>query len=369
MIKMNELRHLFPIVNNTLYFDAASLTPYCTPVINVVDRFIKERRDYASSHFEKWKNELESCRVLAAGLLGASSDEIALTKNTSEGVNLTAQLIDWSKGDEVLVCDCDFPTNILPFSNLKEKGVRVKFIECSGGKVPITEIEEGLSESTKLLSISHVFYNSGYRVDLDEVSQLCSENDVLLHVDAAQSLGAFKIDVKTSAIDFLSAPGFKWLLSPIGTGLFYAKKEHINKTPVIGWLSVKDFEKLKTRDYETLDSARRFEAGTLDIGGFLGMKAALSLIESISTNKIEKRVLDLSLKLAEGLQNFGLTVKSDLEKGHRSGIISVEKGEISKDFLKRKNITATIREDLRLSPFIYNNEEDIESVLRLLTSG
>ncbi|MFQ5887206.1 MAG: aminotransferase class V-fold PLP-dependent enzyme [Candidatus Hydrothermarchaeales archaeon] len=368
-MRIKVVRGLFPIVKRVLYFDAASLSPYCIPVMEALKTFGEERRDFASLYYDKWYSEIEKCRVLAAGLLNASTDEIAFTKSTSEGVNLTAQLVDWKRGDEVVVCDCDFPTNIYPFLNLESKGVKVKYVKTTEGKVPTEEIEQVLGDSTKLLSISHVFYSSGYRIQLEKLGKLCKENGVLLHVDAAQSLGAFQINVRKAQIDFLSAPGYKWLLSPLGTGLVYVKKEHIDKTPVLGWLSVKDPERLDAKGFELLDSAKRFEAGNLNIGGFLGMHAALKLIDSIGMKSIERRVLELSLSLAEELERAGLKVTSEIEKQHRSGIVSIKNRRFTKDFLRKHNIVATIRKNLRLSPHIYNTQEEIEKAVGTLSGG
>jgi selenocysteine lyase/cysteine desulfurase len=171
-MKITDIRELFPIVNRTLYFDAASLSPYCTPVIKAQERFARERRDLGSLQYDEWYEKIDNSRRRASGLIQAIPEEVAFVKNTTEGVNLTAQLIDWKKDDEVLVCDCDFPTNIFPFLNLRRKGVSVRYVNCKNGRIRLEDIEGAFSDRTRLLSISHVFYNSGYRVDLEEVGRL-----------------------------------------------------------------------------------------------------------------------------------------------------------------------------------------------------
>ncbi len=366
-MRIKDARDLFPIVERYLYFDAASLSPYCTPVIDAIENFMNERRDSASLNFDEWRNRIESSRGMVASMINSEAEEIAFTKNTSEGVNLTTMLVEWEKGDEVLVWDCDFPTNIYPFLNLKRKGVKTRYIQCRKGKVELEEIDSVLNEKTRLLSISHVFYDSGYRVDLGELGKICRDHDILFHVDAAQSLGAFRIDVKRCNIDFLSAPGFKWLLSPLGTGVFYVNKGHVKGSPVVGWLSVKEPKKFDTRDYELLEGAKRFEAGTLDIGGFIGMAAALKLISSIGVKAIERRVLQLSKILSEELRSSGLGLLSDWDEKNRSGIVSINKGELTKKALIDSSIVATLRDNLRLSPHIYNNEEEIEKIVEFLS--
>lgn len=368
-MKAEDVRDLFPITERWLYFDAASLSPYCTPVVDALKAFSVERLDFASLYYDRWYGEIEDCRRLAAELINASPEEVALTKNTSEGVNLAAGLVDWRKGDEVVVCGCDFPTNVYPFLNLRRRGVAPRYVECRDGTVAVEDIEAVLTERTRLLSISHVLYGSGYRLDLREIGRICREKDVLLHVDAAQSLGAIKVDVKEAGADFLSAPGYKWLLSPLGTGLFYVRKEHLEgvEPPVVGWLSVNEPEKLDTRGFELLPGAARFEAGNKNIGGFLGMKAALQLISSIGQRQIEKRVLGLSEALADELDRSGLKVLSHMEPEHRSGIVCIEKGKLTRGFLRKHRIVATIRRNLRLSPHIYNTEEEAAEVAGTLS--
>jgi len=366
-MKLEEVRGLFPIVRSMVYLDAASLSPYCAPVVKAMEEFTVERSELGSILYEEWYKRVEECRVLASNLLGASVEEVAFVKNTSEGVNLTAQMIRWRRGDEVLVCSCDFPTNIYPFLNLKDKGVRVRYVECRDGKVPVEELKRGIGGKTRLISISHVLYSSGYRFDLEEVGELCASEGLLLHVDAAQSLGALTVNVKRAGVDFLSAPGYKWLLSPLGTGVFYVKKERLSATPVLGWLSVKDPERLDTRRFEVEDSARRFETGNLNLSGLMGMRAALKLLTELGMRRVEERVLELSYMLAQELTERGLKVVTELADEHRSGIICVEKKGFSKDLLLKQKLVATVRANLRLSPHIYNNEEDLARAAELLS--
>lgn len=364
---IEKVRELFPITRERLYFDTASLSPYCLPVINALNNFILERRDSASLYYDEWYDRVEDLRCLAAELLSTQPGSIALTRNTTEGVNLTARLVDWQKGDEVLAFACDFPTNVMPFQNLSGQDVTTRLIECGDGIPMLDEIEDKISENTKLLTISHVFYNSGYKVDLARLSQLCRERGVLLHVDAAQSLGALEIDVERMGIDFLSAPGYKWLLSPLGTGIFYAKEEHLERTPTMGWLSVKEPKALKTKGYEIASEARKFEGGNQDLGGLMGMKAALELIFELRTERIESYVLEMSRTLEKRLSEEGFTVRSETADENRSGIVCIEKGSITREKLLENAFIATVRDKLRLSTHIFNTKEEIDNLVMRLS--
>ncbi len=365
-MKFDDTRELFPIVRRLLYFDAASLSPYSLPVIDALDKFEKERRDGGSLHYDGWYAEIEKGRELAAKLTGAKTSEIALIKNTSEGINLTALIMDWKKGDNVVVSDLDFPANIYPFLNLRKKGVTVKYAKSQDGRVLPGDIEKEMDENTRLVSLSHVLYGSGFKVDLEGIGSLCEEKGAHFHVDAAQSLGVVRTDVKKAKVDFLSVPGYKWLLSPLGSGFFFVREEFLDRSPILGWQSVKDPLALDVRNYEVRDSARRFEIGNLDVSAFLGMVAALELIDSVGIKKIEKRVLSLSSFLLEELNNLGVDVISNFERENRSGIVSFMNRGITKKDLIDNRIVATIRESVRFSPHIYNTEDEILKAVEVL---
>lgn len=366
-MRFSELRRLFPAAEEYLYFDAASLSPYCEPVVRALRNFEEERQRGASLHFDAWLEKLEDCRSLLAKLMRAGKDGIALVKNTSEGVNLVALLLDWKKGDNVVVSDVDFPTNVYPFLNLKKKGVKARLARGNGDLTP-EGIASLVDENTRLVSLSHVMYMDGYRLDLEGIGRVCEENDVLFHVDATQSLGAMRVDVKKARIDFLSVAGYKWLLSPLGSGAFYIAKKHLDDaaTPVLGWRSVKDPFAFDATHYEIARSARRFECGNLDIAAFLGMEAALRLLLRVGRERVEKRVLKLSSMVLRGLKGLGLEVYSDFPAENRSGIVSVKTVSSAKALL-RKRIVATVRKYTRFSPHIYNDERDIEGLIDALS--
>jgi len=365
-MNFKEIRELFPIVRRLLYFDAASLSPYSLPVIDALDKFEKERRDTGSLYYDKWYEEIEKGRKLAARLIRAKTSEIALIKNTSEGINLVTLILDWERGDNVVVSDLDFPANIYPFLNLRKKGVNVRYVKSHEGRVLASDIEKEIDENTKLVSLSHVLYGNGFKIDLEEIGSLCEEKGVYFHVDASQSLGVMQTNVKKAKVDFLSVAGYKWLLSPLGSGFFFIKKEFLDRSPILGWQSVKDPFAFDVYNYEILDSAKRFEIGNLDVGAFLGMVAALELIDSIGIKEIEKRVLRLSSFLLDELNNLGVEVISNFERENRSGIISFINKGITKEDLIENSIVATIREYIRLSPHIYNTEDEILKAVEIL---
>ncbi len=365
-MRFSDVRRLFPITKKYLYLDAASLAPYCEPVIKALRDFEEERRDGASLRFDDWLERLEKCRSLLAKLMKARGDEVALVKNTSEGVNLAALLVDWKKGDNVVVSDVDFPANVYPFLNLKKKGVTARFLRGNRALTP-EGIASAIDEGTRLVSLSHVMYRDGYRLDIEGIGNACEEAGVLFHVDATQSLGALRLEVKKAKIDFLSVAGYKWLLSPLGSGSFYIAAKHLESDamPLMGWKSVKEPLAFDATSYEIADSAARFELGNQDVAAFLGMEAALRLLMRIGGERVERRVLGLSSMILRGLKELGLEVLSDFPDENRSGIASMKTVFSSKD-LHKKRIVATVREYTRFSPHLYNDEEDVYDLMNAL---
>lgn len=365
-MNFEETRRLFPIVEKFTYLNAASVTPYYTTLVGTLAKIAADRRDFGSLHFDEWEEEMEETRDLAARLINASPSEIAFVKNTSEGVNLVAGILDWKRGDNVVVSEMDFPTNVYPFLNLKRRGVEVRYIKNIGGGVSPEGVEAKIDDRTRLVSLSHVFYNTGFRIELEKMGTICRENGVLFHVDSAQSTGAIKEDVKRAKVDFLSTCGYKWLLSPFGSGIFYIRKGLIDESPVLGWRSVEDPLDFDVYDYVVTDSAKRFEIGNLDAAAFLGMGVSLELINSIGIEKIERRIIELSSLIVDELEGLNVQLISNFEKKHRSGIVSFKKEGLTKDDLIENNIIATVRDYVRLSPHIYNDEEDISNLIAVL---
>ncbi|MFQ5815181.1 MAG: aminotransferase class V-fold PLP-dependent enzyme [Candidatus Hydrothermarchaeaceae archaeon] len=360
-----EVRRLFPITRRYLYFDASALSPYCTPVINAQQKFDEQRRSGGSLYWDEWDEGIEDCRARLAKLINSRRSEVALVKNTSEGVNLVALLLDWERGDNVVVTDVDFPANVYPFLNQRSRGVEVRFIKGEEGITP-RQVDELVDERTRLVSLSHVIYRSGYRLDLAGIGRICRKKGIHFHVDATQSLGAMRVDVRRMNIDFLSAAGYKWLLSPSGSGLFYIRKELLGmESPVLGWRSVKKPEAFDSRNYELADSARRFELGNYDTSAILGMRAALELLAKIGKSRVEKRVLGLSSMLLDGLRNAGIEVLSDFEEENMSGIVCVRSRAKEEDLLKNK-VVATVRDYTRFAAHIYNDEEDVERLVGVM---
>jgi len=310
-------------------------------------------------------NRIEQVRESAATLINAAPDEVAFVKNTSHGLSIVAEGLEWKSGDNVLVYEKEFPSNVYPWLNLARKGVEVKYIPSRSGRIRLEDIAHLIDSRTKLLTISSVQFSNGFKVDLSKVGALCKAKGVLFCVDAIQSLGVLPMNVTDANIDFLAADGHKWLLSVEGTGIFYCRKERaasINP-PLMGWKSVRnahDFDHITLR---LRNDALRFEEGSSNTIGVIALGAALDLLFEVGINRIEDSVLALGALIIEMAEKRGLKVKTPKEREERGGIVSLAgnfDAAFVKDSLREQGIMVNVRDKaLRIAPHFYNDKADV----------
>ena len=322
---------------------------------------------------DKWRETYRDTRGLAAGLIGASSDEISFVKNTSEGLSFVANGFDWHSGDNVVGAEKEFPANVYPWMNLSKKGVEFRAVPERDGRIYLKDIIDAVDSRTRLIALSFVEFSSGFRNDVEAIGDLCSKRGILFVLDAIQGIGALGIDVKGSGIDILSADSHKWLMGPEGIGIFYCSGDAMERIEVteVGWYNV-----VNPSDYLnynlTLDpNARRFECGSLNTMGIYGLNGALELIRDVSIEYIEERMLGLTDLLCDGLLAKNYSIYSPRGPNERSGIVSFYSGKHGSseiyDRLRRVGIVGAVREGrVRISPHYYNSEDEIERLLREL---
>ena len=219
-------RSFFPVTRTLAYLNHAGVAPISTRVAEALARYSAEATDRGAFDYQRsYDAEVERVRGRAARLLGAGIDEIAFAKNTSEGLGMVAAGLDWQRGDRVVTCDLEYPSNVYAWWNLRPHGVETVMLRSRDGRLPLESVEEALRHPrTRLLALSSVEFGSGARNDLPTLGRLCRERGVLFCVDAIQSLGCFPLDVAECHVDFLAADGHKWLLSVEGCGLFFCRR-------------------------------------------------------------------------------------------------------------------------------------------------
>lgn len=371
-LTVENYRRKFPVVINHIYLDHAGIAPLSLAVTAAVESFLAESAEGAAFHYPRWAQRIAGVRKACARLVNAGADEIAFIRSTSHGLSIVAEGMEWRSGDNVLFCEKDFPSNIYPWINLKNKGVDARAIPSREGKVLIEDIEKRMDERTRLVAISSVLFSNGFRIDLKRLGALCRRKEVLLCVDAIQSLGLIPMDVREFNIDFLAADAHKWLLGPEGIGIFYCRKALARsvRPPLVGWKSVQnDFD----FDHPVLrlkNDAQRFEEGSQNLMGIFGLGAAIELLLEIGVANIEERVLDLGDHIIKEAGKRGLSVLTPKEREQRGGNITIA-GPFdpadARDALRERGIMVNVRGGgLRVSPHFYNTAEDINAVFQNL---
>jgi len=363
----------FPITESWAYLNHAAVAPLPNRVVEAMTRFLEARR-MGELGLQDEQPATEETRALAARLLHAEPDEIAFVGSTSDGLNLAAQALPLQPGDNVILCDMEFPANVYPWLNLRRKGVEVRIVPHDNGGLTPARLAEYLDGRTRVVTVSSVQFLSGFRADLAALSQLAHQAGAVLVVDAIQSLGAVPMDVRASGVDILAANGAKWLMAPIGVTVLYVRREWIERLqPPYGYYrAVVRPEPYLAYDWTLRTDARRFEPASLNVVGLYGLRAALALLLEVGIERIYAHLLDLTDRLLAGLETLGLEILTPRAREHRAGIVTCRTPDVPGDWarLKDAHILVSQREGyLRISPHFYNIPEEIDRLLEVLASG
>lgn len=377
-IDIENIRTKFPVTKNIIYFDHAAVAPIHAATMERINEYLDDVLNFGDRNYKKWFDKSELVRKDMATFIGADQDEIAFIKNTSHGLSIVANGLEFKQGENVVIPDIEFPANVYPWMSLERKGVDVKYARSVRGEVPLESIESAIDINTKVVSVSSVEYSSGYRTDLKAISDLCKAkgeqygHKIYFCVDAIQTLGMFKMDVKELGIDFLSADGHKWFLTPEGIGIFYCSNSLLNDLyPVtIGWKSVENPLDFSNIEFDFHPSARKFEEGSFNMMGIMALEASLSLFNSIGMENVQQRILTLTRLALDALQEANYDITSPIADCHRSGIITFKvKGSLEETFkyFIDNNIQLSMRGgNIRISPHFYNTADEVQTFKSLL---
>lgn len=370
MMLISESRKYFPYLKSgRIYMNHAAISPLSSPVVEQINKYLHVRSETDVENFQDYLGLVTETKNRISELINSSSDRIAFVDNTSNGLNILAQGLDWNPGDRILLNDVEFPSNIYPFLNLKQQGVEIDFVKSRDGCVTYEDIESAVTAKTKLISISYVQFLSGYRADLEKIGELCSNKGIIFCVDSIQALGAITLDVKKYKIDFLANGTQKWLMALEGLGFIFITEELQEKiTPkYVGWTSVADAWNLLDYKLVLKRNADRFQNGTLSVVGINALNASLKFLQSFGYKNIEETILNNTDYFLSSLLEIGITpLLKNAGRNNLSAIVSFKsvKAKDIFDKLLAQNITAAVREGIvRFSPHFYNSKEEIDKVI------
>ncbi|MCL5885391.1 MAG: aminotransferase class V-fold PLP-dependent enzyme [Deltaproteobacteria bacterium] len=340
----------FPVTENFLYLNHAGVSPIPARSAEAGIAMLQLARDEGAYRLRKWEELANETRGRFARIVGASPDEVAFVKNTSEGLSFVAAGFPW-----------------------KTRNVEVRMVPAREGKVRKEDLFAACDGKTRLITLSSVEFSNGYRNDLPGIGEYCQKHGIFFCVDGIQSIGVLPMDVKSFGIDALSADGHKWLLSPEGIGAFYISRDVMEMVePVIlGWHSVKNRFDFENYDFRLSPDARRYEPGSMNTVGISSFNASLELLLSLGVDRIWERVRRLTERVRERAVEEGCKLVSPDHPEERSGIVTfrvpeADNAALWRALLNRKAVCSHRGGGIRVSPHFYNTPEEIDRFFAIL---
>ena len=377
ILSNEELRqHEFPVAKNKIFLGHAGVCPLPRRVAQAMvdcatggtlgdqEAFVMHR--------------IADARKAGAKLLNCEPDEVSLVGPTSLALSFVAAGLKFRKGDNILIYHDDYPSNVYPWMALAEQGVKVRLLNTRGlGIIRAIDVMGQVDENTRLVALASNHFISGYRLDHNAVGKFLREQGILFCLDAIQTVGAFPTTVEN--VDFLAADSHKWLLGPCGAGLLYVKKDLQEKLnpPIYGWHNVRNPNFVAQEKIDFRSGAAKYEAGTHNLVGLVGLLAAMELALEIGAENIAAELLRKRAWLVPALQAKGFVVlNAEPKPENASGITTFftpgkDLAPLHKK-LEEAGVIASLRSDrkgqnyIRLSPHFYNTDVELNSVIELL---
>ncbi len=366
---LEPYRALFPhIQTGKLWLNHAAISPLNNRTKNAVDRYLMNRSSGSIDDFPQIVEISSNAKFQLGTIINAHPKRIGFVNNTTEGLNILANGIEWKSGDRILLNDIEFPANVVPFMNLKRSGVEIDFVKSRNGEIHTEDIESAITPRTRMLSISFVQFLSGFKSDLKSIGALCKRKKIIFCVDAIQGVGTTPIDVTESQIDFLSCGTHKWMLSMMGLGFIYITEEMQSRIHQqhAGWTSNKDhFARFFEYRLDFDESARRYENGAQNNAGIAAVGESAALLNEVGIENVHSHLLSLTDTVIDFADRNSIALSTPREHHKRTGIVTLKVPNSEKMFesLNNQNIIVSLREgQIRISPHFYNSAEDIEIV-------
>jgi cysteine desulfurase / selenocysteine lyase len=362
------------------YLDYAGLGRLRPAAATAMREALDEVLPYGSAEIGRLFGARSAARRSAAELLCSDPDDLALVPNTSTGIHLVADGLDWRPGDEVVVFDRDFPAIVRPWLRLARHGVRLRWVPMRHGGYELDDVAAAIGPGTRLVAVSHVNFATGFRCDLMRICDLAAQAGALVCVDAVQSLGVLPLSMADTPVDFLAAGAHKWLGGPPGTGVFYCRPGRLRllrSTPT-GWFGFDGAAEVMKRpgwlryDLPERPVVARVEGGMYDILGMVGLAAALDELTTIGIAAVADRAGRLAQWLRDGLTDLGYTLAAlGGGAGSRSAIVSISCSQAEAPKLLARltadGIQVSLADGLiRVSPHYWTTDEEIELMLTKL---
>lgn len=364
MINWADVRAKFPVFNRSVYLNTAAAGPLAESTAAAGKFYYEQMMNDGDVHWDEWLAQREEVRARVAAFINAEPEEIGFTTNTSSGMNLIVDALE--KHGEVISCDLEFPVTTIPWMHRR---IPVHLVKSVNGVVQPEDLAAAMNTRTGIISMSYVQYSNGFRSDLEALASI-KRNHAFV-VNASQAAGVFEIDVKRMKIDALCTTGHKWMLSGYGSGFVYISKEILtaSRARSIGWLSVQDpYGDSNNEVHLRQDVSARAELGCPHFAGLFALGASIEMMQSIGTANIEARALELNRILTSRLGEIGWKVLSPVgEEKHRSAetlVAAADPAQVVSQLAEQNILVTKKPEGFRVSTDFFNNEDDIEKLIR-----
>jgi selenocysteine lyase/cysteine desulfurase len=369
-------RSEFGVTQQYVYLNHAAAGVLPASTVAAIEQFVRAHAASGVLGTFPYDLQMTEYRSKIGGFIGASGSEIATLLNTGAGANTVALGIDWKPADEVVLCDNEFPANVIPWLGLRRRGVDVRLIPTREERLTPERLRRELSPRTRVVAVSWVSYADGYRHDLAGLAAAAHEVGALLCVDAIQGLGVFPLDVQALGVDALYAGAGKWMLGLHGAAFLYVSRSLAERLEVAmpGWRSLADMWDFHNYEQPFSPDVLRFESGTPNLLGTLSLVCAIDLFERSGPQAISAHVLALTDRLCEGLAALDAEFSTLRGRSCSSGIVTFSIPGLDSIALGRalesQGIVTTYRTGgVRVSPHGYNTAEEIDVMVSAVASA
>ncbi len=383
-MNIRDVRSEFPILESKIFLNHAAVSPLPLRAAEAMKKFISDKvkaRSTQNVDLEPWRNKILNSKSLFAKLIGAREEEIAYIPNTTFGLNMVAQMLPHKHDSNVVTNTLEYLSNVITWLKLGEKGVKVRFVKDDKGRVSLDMLREMVDDKTIAVAIGQVGWYNGFKHDLKAISEMIHEKGGFLVVDAIQSVGNMKMDVRGDGIDFLSCGTYKWLLGPQGAGFLFIREDLIEEfnPPIVGEKSL-DPDIVEKNIYEMFDlyelrysrGISKYEVVHMDDAAYVGAEESMRLILDFGIENVERKIKEIDDYLIEGLLEMGCELQTPIDELERHAIINFRAKNIDRimnELTKNGIIVSQRMSGIRVSPHFYNTKDEIDKLLEILKAA
>lgn len=365
---LQSARSRFPVFKKKIYLNSCSQGALSDAVEASLQEHIRSWHEQGSA-WEAWVEQYEAARTAFARFIGAEPDEVAIVPSASVGISAVASALDFGKRKKVVMGEFEFPTMGQIWLAQQKRGAEIRFLAAKDGRIPAESYAGTVDEQTLIVPITHICFMNGFRSDPGAVAKIAHDRGALVMLDDYQDCGTRPVNVKALDLDFYVTGALKYLLSPSGIAFLYVRKELIKSlTPTItGWFGQQNPFAFDVKHFDPSSSARRFEAGSPPVPNVYAVPAALSVLESVGTDKISAHVGSLAQALLEGARKLKIKTKTPSDSRGPLVVLQMKDSDAMVKKLAASQIVCSNRMDgLRISFHLYNSLEDVNTVLAML---